>query len=584
MKTDWKKITDEAFSSDEKHIFSDSYCRRRAEIQGGLNMDKKRERTRTRRFNIGIAATAAAFILIPVGTVGALHFAGGGSKAGSPAADVSSTEYYTEAATQLYVGAVDIAPVATQIYSDKYCVMELEYDTCYDNVPVRIFKQRGCCAFEYRESGDMNIITPGIVKYNDFDKMLTSLTSYGDMTSSYSTDGYITNKDGQEWHIYIGHKADVLGAQPGQYPTRNLVVKYGDTGYAQVFSVYDNVTDEDLKAFAESLSIKKLDEPQERILPAENVPEYAVVARSFDAASRAQADYYYFPEGYRLTNTADSFKAGGYYYNTVDLINVEGSEINACLSYYGKEDEFEGFLTDVFNANAVQRGGTCLDPITVGEGSQKKTVYISKRKEGPCDGEDEEGWEVRRNTDWYDRDVVIRFDGTGFAVQFCVFHDLPEKELLKFAEGIELKLTETDDIAAESETEVTSEAETETVPADGVRYQLTFANIPKSYSHADGINAVNETTGGCVTLGEAGKLDELEITIENELGSTLFERTLSNYGYERKVYYTPVDGGGTDAAIVFKEAGLIGKVHINGKVSEDEMWAILSEINIATLK
>ena len=75
MRTDWKKITEEAFSSDEIHVFSEDYCRRRSELQGGITMEKKRITQKTNRFNARIAATAAAFLVIPAATIGVTHFA-----------------------------------------------------------------------------------------------------------------------------------------------------------------------------------------------------------------------------------------------------------------------------------------------------------------------------------------------------------------------------------------------------------------------------------------------------------------------------------------------------------------------------
>ena len=40
MKTDWNKIVEEAFESNETHVFSEKYCRRRSELQGGNTMEK----------------------------------------------------------------------------------------------------------------------------------------------------------------------------------------------------------------------------------------------------------------------------------------------------------------------------------------------------------------------------------------------------------------------------------------------------------------------------------------------------------------------------------------------------------------
>ncbi|MBQ1340739.1 MAG: hypothetical protein IIY35_08955 [Ruminococcus sp.] len=114
MKTDWNKIVEEAFESNETHVFSEKYCRRRSELQGGNTMEKRRITQKTRRFNAGIAATAAAILIIPAATVGVIHFSSsgkGGDKYGAAVDETTavtttlaaeaSTEALTEAQTDI---------------------------------------------------------------------------------------------------------------------------------------------------------------------------------------------------------------------------------------------------------------------------------------------------------------------------------------------------------------------------------------------------------------------------------------------------------------------------------------------------
>ena len=118
MRPDWDKITDEAFNSEEVHDFSADYCRRRAELQGGTSMEKRRITQKTRRFNTRLAATAAALLVIPTATVGVLHFAPSGDnndgKQGAAVEETTAVATATETVT-----ATEIAPSTENIYGEE---------------------------------------------------------------------------------------------------------------------------------------------------------------------------------------------------------------------------------------------------------------------------------------------------------------------------------------------------------------------------------------------------------------------------------------------------------------------------------
>ncbi|MBQ6181500.1 MAG: hypothetical protein IJK31_07420 [Ruminococcus sp.] len=82
----WDKIAEEAFSSSETHVFSDEYCRRRAELQRGVTM--KRTSSGNRSMSTRIAAAAAAFIIIPGATIAGTHFLTHRSSGTDPGAEV----------------------------------------------------------------------------------------------------------------------------------------------------------------------------------------------------------------------------------------------------------------------------------------------------------------------------------------------------------------------------------------------------------------------------------------------------------------------------------------------------------------
>lgn len=113
MRPDWDKITEEAFSSDEDHVFSVNYLRRRDELISSVDKAESGKRRRIsvkHRRSFGMAATAAALILIPAATIAALNLAPKGGSVSSLAdrhnanvtdVTVPGTEVPTSADTEI---------------------------------------------------------------------------------------------------------------------------------------------------------------------------------------------------------------------------------------------------------------------------------------------------------------------------------------------------------------------------------------------------------------------------------------------------------------------------------------------------
>ena len=461
MKTDWEKITEDAFASDEEHIFSEGYCRRRAELQGGITMEKKREKTRNRRFNAGMAATAAAFILIPTVTIGAIRFASDGkkdnsSKLGAAVADTSYAEEATSATTETEIateatstGIISQEPVVIQNYGEKQDFVYIEYDINYDNVPA-IFNSPDGFKFhlndgQYHAGG----ITPGgIGRYSDFEGYKNLLFTGMDMDYD-NIEEYTINNEGMEWKVYVGHRSDSTldydndgvvdeAWQNGSFD-RDVVIRFGDTDYAGFLCVHSDITAENLKAFIEGMRLVKLDEPVCVYYESAYQTQYDAVdgCRINDGCGEAQIEYYYVPEGY---DTGIELY-GGSVYNGFEFVKNEDETIDPYFAMYGNEDDFDYYAHRIFDSNAVSRNGKIQIINDDKDPEQHKTIYVNHRNEGPCEGEDEEGWKLRRETDWYDRDIVVRFDETGYAVSFCVYHDISDEELMQFIDNMKLVLT-----------------------------------------------------------------------------------------------------------------------------------------------
>ena len=305
MKTDWNKITEEAFSSDEVHTFSESYCRRRAELQRGVIMEKKRIKEKRSRFNAGIAATAAAFLLVPVGTVAALHLSHGSNVDKMPAALSESSEAVTEntePATVVTVPADDENAVVTteasvfEIVTETTEDVEIEKDDAeteinetkdtkyrlnFDNVPDTFISD----GFKYHlNDGQYHAggITPdGPMKYNDLnelDKIIDEAFNK-DSYSSERVDEYMIGDENdpdnakkvylsyrvvEDEPIYDENNVDISEQfKKNGWFDRDAVVVFGDTGYAAHFYVHSDVSNEQMMEFINGVTLEEYDPESE---------------------------------------------------------------------------------------------------------------------------------------------------------------------------------------------------------------------------------------------------------------------------------------------------------------------------------
>lgn len=455
MKTDWEKITEDAFASDEEHIFSEGYCRRRAELQGGITMEKKREKTRNRRFNAGMAATAAAFILIPTVTIGAIRFTSGNKNDNSSelgAAVVSAeTTTGTRTAAEVTTAAVETGtiavdteqePLAVQFYGEKYGYTLIEYGINYDNIPA-IFTRSEDDRFMLNSGNGSSdgILSETLLKYSDFEAYKNAFINENPGMKYEKVDQLSTEVDGKEWQYYVCYVDS--SALPGEsfengWCNRNVLVKMGDSGYMNCLYVYSDVTDEALKAFIGGMRLEKLSEPVNMNFQiGYNMNDYLLCDGYYSYSEEAAptVEYNYIPKGYSVDdcNSADG-------YGEFEFVKNDEERIQPCIGAINSEEGAGAYAKKIFDANYVSQNGTEEIRRFDNNPEQSKLVYINYRKEGPCDGETEDEWKARRETDWYDRDVVVVFEDAGYAVSFCVYHDVTKAELTAFIEGMELKL------------------------------------------------------------------------------------------------------------------------------------------------
>ena len=270
MRTDWKKITEEAFSSDEVHVFSEDYCRRRSELQGGITMEKKRITQKTNRFNARIAATAAAFLVIPAATIGVTHFAqssGDSSKtkdhaaAVTEAAIVPENTTLTDSTMSIVVTETQFTTIEAEIDGEETAVpaKEISIDECtlnFENVPDIFQRNQRGGKFNYKGGAG---ISPTWIhgEGKTLDEILDQEFN-GKLFSSESTEDYVLDKDGLEWHVYVSNRAAKNGMDKAKgWFNRDVVIKFGDIDTMMHLYVFETVTDDDLRAFIESLEFRR---------------------------------------------------------------------------------------------------------------------------------------------------------------------------------------------------------------------------------------------------------------------------------------------------------------------------------------
>ncbi len=304
MKTDWKKITEDAFASEEEHIFSENYCRRRAELQRGVIMEKKRRREKNIRFSAGAAAAAAAFVLIPAGTVAVTHFASGGK---SPAAIVEdesmqevitseeTTAEYTEQASEEAEPEV-VTVVADEIIAEAEEISEpaeaadseeavaemseadeeaeaptegtVKYDISFENVP-DIFISTDGWKYHYNDGkyhaggispyGPVDCTNIDEIKqelFNNENYQSERIEEFDVGTGDDARHVYVSYRKEDKYPVYDENGKDITEEYwKNGWFNRDVLVVFGDTGWGCGLFIHSDITDEDMWAFINGIDL-----------------------------------------------------------------------------------------------------------------------------------------------------------------------------------------------------------------------------------------------------------------------------------------------------------------------------------------
>ncbi|MCR4861069.1 MAG: hypothetical protein K5884_00420 [Ruminococcus sp.] len=480
MRPDWDKITDEAFNSEEVHDFSADYCRRRAELQGGTSMEKRRITQKTRRFNTRIAATAAALLVIPTATVGVLHFAPSGDnndgKQGAAVEETTAVVTATETVT-----ATEIAPSTENIYGEEVTAVttaavtealtnmaETETETAVaeeaatgeemgiavtplDSDDPSYLKGNYQMVFRDHVPEGFVGIEGGVLCYdpptNDNGASITPSWfynvngSYKKVFSKYENEmeytGTITYNT-----AYGARECDIFRSTTNG--DEKYLIKFENTNFVGVLDITEGVENEAIDNFISQIQIMtkaQLEEEEDVCLlvggPSTNGPSDPEAAMEDSDVFRfsAQVEMVYdvkvnhAPAGYNLGNhEGDSW----IYSNPSD-----GHAIYFTIYNYGGE-MYKQKLQSYLTSNSVNDFLDHTDIYIPDETAAcQKVAHICYRKEGPYKTETQEEWNERKAKGWDNRDVIVFNGDTDYAVGFTVNDHMSDEELKKVIDGIE---------------------------------------------------------------------------------------------------------------------------------------------------
>lgn len=464
MRPDWDKITEEAFNSEEVHDFSADYCRRRAELQGGTSMEKRRITQKTRRFNTRIAATAAALLIIPTATVGALHFAPSGDKNDGKKLGAAVEEATgTSAATEADTGASEVTAVTSEAVTEALTTMaaaeqettaaapEQETTMAPEGAEVNPATDSedpsylgGNYQMVFRQAPEGFVGIDGGAFCQEFSDECITPSWFYNVEGSYKrifaecekemkftgTVTYNNEYGTRECDVFVDTKSNAT----------KYLIKFENTNFVGVLDIESGIDGEAISNFINAIEIRtkaELDEcSDDCILVGGNStnglsdPEAAMLDSDVFMFS-AQVDMVYdlkvnySPAGYNLDRKDED---SWIYSNPSDNHSIYFTIYN-----YGAE-AYRDRLMKYLTSNSAN---DFLDHAEQNNAGSEKQVYICYRKEGPYNGETQEEWNKRKTNGWDNRDVIIFNGTTGYAINFTVNDHMSDEELEKVIDGIE---------------------------------------------------------------------------------------------------------------------------------------------------
>ena len=466
---EWDRIAEEAFSSGSTHIFSEDYCRRRAELLRGVTM--KKTNSVKRRFNSRIAAAAAAFIIIPGATIAGTHFLTHQTDNNDHAdevvvepTDIESTSVLLEDSSEATEEVTEVTEEAAEVrqvgeffqrnewYEDEFaCVdsftiedvdlSQLDTDCIGRMEDYSRFVDENGKLTARKDPDDWKLLKTTVTYRNDSAEPREVCVDYS-LCGISCYDGELERLEMLEPYMY----PDLYGwfsfkATDGEHGSKNeVIVAPGGTGTVErAMLIREQDLDKELYLCFDyevngaptlgkpcQYSVKLQDGGT---LTAEDmtVHEYA---RDEQAASKFDS-LYHFCEDHKIEYTVipEGYTTGGPYEGKYNMEGYGGGITPCGLSTTDNIDELNGLLSKEFEHDQCWTYELeTIDPDTPDVG-----VIVNHRPD-PDTPDTFNGY--------FDRDVLVKFNDTsdiaGYVVRLYVYSSVTEEELNQFISGMKI--------------------------------------------------------------------------------------------------------------------------------------------------
>lgn len=256
---EWKKIVDEAFSSDEIHIFSENYKMKKQSMRKGIIMKRNNI-----LMNLTVAAAAIAVVAFPTGIYLSTRTAETTPAAELPADEVETTSEdevtIADETTEEFISQIQDTEVTITDGEDDGQVNEeihqfiedyIDYDTIYDLeygwLPEGLeYNEDGPYAYKFKNvNNDRSGMTPSFTKFTDGVKVPHIVNCCKD-TEEYTGDGKT---------VIISYRDNYEEDADNYNFGRVAYISFDNTPYTLSLWVTDDITKADLRKIIDNVKL-----------------------------------------------------------------------------------------------------------------------------------------------------------------------------------------------------------------------------------------------------------------------------------------------------------------------------------------
>lgn len=257
--TEWKKIVNEAFSSDEKHTFSENYNMKKQALQKGTVMKKNNI-----LMNLTVAAAAFAVVAFPTGIYLATRTSETTPAAELPADEVETTSEdevtVADETSEEFISQVSDTEVTItdgeddgQVNEETHTFTEenIDYDTIYNVeygwLPEGLeYNEDGPYAYKFKNvNNDRSGMTPSFTKFPDGVKVPHIVNCCKD-TEEYTGDGKT---------VIISYRDNYEEDADNYNFGRVAYISFDNTPYTLSLWVTDDITKADLRKIIDNVKL-----------------------------------------------------------------------------------------------------------------------------------------------------------------------------------------------------------------------------------------------------------------------------------------------------------------------------------------